>query len=396
MSAPLADQLEALTIDERQRAVRALLRKPFIVAEGTDAGDFALVRRHRNALASWFQAELGYRLVVDSDFTRLHKMPSPKTLHNRRLQTRAGQAFDSRRYVLFCLTLAALEQAGDQTTLASLGETVSLHSTDLDGFDLDFDKLVDRRAFMHAVRAIVDLGVLMFRDGDEERFARKEQGGDALYQVRHRRLAQVLSSPLPPSSVEQPEQMHFEAYPETDDGRARRSRHRVMRMLVESPALYFDDLIDEDRAYLNSQRSRVFRQLESFCGFDVELRIEGVAIIDDTGESSDLAFPSEGTVGHAALLLGEEIAARVRAEQLATITFAEIESHVRKLVDKYGKYWSHEFTGDGDGHRRLADLAVERLEAFAMVHRVDEGIRPCPALARFSEVTKEGEDEREP
>jgi uncharacterized protein (TIGR02678 family) len=395
MSEPLADQLEALTVDERQRAVRALLRKPFIVAEGTDAGDFALVRRHRSALASWLQAELGYRLVVDSDFARLHKMPLPRPLHSRRLQTRAGQAFDSRRYVLFCLTLAALEQAGDQTTLASLGETVTLHSADLEGFDLDFDRVADRRAFMHSVRAIVDLGVLMFRDGDEERFARKEQGGDALYQVRHRRLAQVLSSPLPPSSVDDPYLMSFEAYPETDDGRARRSRHRLMRMLIESPTVYFDDLSDEDRAYLNSQRSRVFRQLESFCGFDVELRIEGVAVIDDTGESSDLAFPSEGTIGHAALLLGEEIARRARAEE-ATITLAEIETHVRKLAAQYGRYWSHEFAGDAEGHRRLAGLATERLVAFAMLDRVEDGVRPRPALARFSAVMKGDVDEREP
>lgn len=380
----LADQLDALATDERRRAVRALLRSTFLVAEGADAEIFALVRRHRDALATWFQVELGYRLVVESDFARLHKMPAPIVLPQRRLETRGGQPFDSRRYVLFCLVLAALEQAGDQTTLEKLSEAVKEHASELEGFDLDFDRIADRRAFTHAVRAVVDLRVMDLRDGDEERFARKEQGGDALYRVRHRLLAQVLSAPLPPSSVEDAAAMQMEPYPDTSEGRSRRSRHRVMRLLVETPAAHFADLTDEDRAYFTSQRARIYRQIETFCGFDLELRAEGLATIDPSEEATDFAFPSDGTVAHAALLLGEEIVRRVRSGPDEIMTLAEIETHVASLEQRFGKYWSEEYKGDAQAHRRLAEVALDRLEAFGLIQRTEGGVRPRPSLARFA------------
>lgn len=382
----LADHLDAIATDERRHAVRTLLRRTFIIAEGADTEIFTLVRRHRDALATWFQVELGYRLVVESDFARLHKMPAPTALPQRRLETRAGQPFDSRRYVLFCLVLAALEQAGDQTTLEKLSEAVRERASELEEFNVDFDRIVDRRAFTHAVRAVVDLRILDLRDGDEERFARNE-GGDALYQVRHRRLAQVLSAPLPPSSVEDAVAMQKELYPDTSEGRSRRSRHRVMRLLVETPAVHFTDLTDEDRAYFTSQRARIYRQIEMFCGFDLELRAEGLAAIDPSEEATDLTFPSEGTVAHAARLLGEELVRRVRSGLDEIMTHAEIEMHLAALEERFGKYWSEEYKGDAQAHRRLAEVALDRLEAFGLIQRTEGGVRPRPSLARFA--TKE-------
>ena len=65
MSAPhLSQELDAIVDDERRRAVRALLRKPLLVAE-SDPDAVTLTRRHRDALVAWFQGELGYRLVVE-------------------------------------------------------------------------------------------------------------------------------------------------------------------------------------------------------------------------------------------------------------------------------------------------------------------------------------------
>lgn len=392
MSDPRTPQdLDALLEDERRRAVRALLRRPLLVAESAPDA-VALVRRHRDAIAAWFQSELGYRLVVESDFARLHKMPAPCRLAHRRLLTRNGHEFDSRRYALFCLVLAALEQAGEQTTLERLAEAVKLHASDLPEFDLDFDRIPDRRAFTQAVQVAADLGVLDLRDGDEERFARREEGGDALYQIRHRRLAQVLSAPVPPSSVASPNEIETEAYPETAEGRARLSRHRVTRAIVEEAVCHLDELSDDDRAYFVSQRARLFRQLERMCGFEMELRAEGVVAIDADGDTSDVAFPAEGTVAHAALLLADELSRRRRRGEEAC-TLLELEAHVAGLVARYRKYWRGDLAGDP---RELVRLALERLEAFRLIARVEGGVRPAPAIARFAAAPATEPEEQEP
>jgi uncharacterized protein (TIGR02678 family) len=388
--ATLADHVDAIIDDERRRAVRALLRRPFLTVE-SDGELLVLTRRHRDVLVAWFQAELGYRLVVDSDFARLLKTSASVTLAQRNLATRSGHPFDPRRYALFCLILAALEQAGEQTTLERLAEAVKLHAADLQSFELDFDRIADRRAFTYAVQAAADIGVLDLRDGSEERFARKEEGGDALYQIHHRRLAQVLASPMPPSGVEAPADIGSEAYPDTSEGRARASRHRVMRILVEDAICYFDRLSEEDRMYLTSQRSRLFRQLERMCGFEMELRAEGVAAIDCAGDTSDLAFPSEGTVSHAALLLADHLAARHLHDQ-GVATFGELEAAMGSLIPRYRKYWRADLVGDPG---ELTRQALDRLEAFRLIERIEGGIRSLPAIGRFKAVTT-GEPAEEP
>jgi uncharacterized protein (TIGR02678 family) len=257
---------------------------------------------------------------------------------------------------------------------------VRLNAADLEGFDLDFDRLADRRAFTHAVQAAADLGILDLRDGDEERFAKKEEGGDALYQVHHRRLAQVLAAPVPPSGAESAPDLAREAYPDTSEGHALASRHRLMRTLVEDAICYFDRLGDDDRAYLTTQRARIFRQLERMCGFEPELRAEGVAAIDRAGDTSDLAFPSEGTVAHAALLLADHLTRRHRAGD-STATMGELEAALATLVQRYRKYWRADLAADVG---ELTRLALDRLEAFCLIERIEGGVRPLPAIGRFA------------
>jgi uncharacterized protein (TIGR02678 family) len=379
----LVDHLASIAGEEIRRATRSLLRRPLITAEGPQAEELILVRRHRDALAGWFQSELGYRLVVENDFARLHKTPGPQPVP-RQLETRNRVPFDSRRYALFCLVLAALEQEEEQTTLERLAEAVRLQAQDIDGFEVDFDAGTERRAFVHAVQAAQDLGAIRLRDGDEERFVRNEGGGNALYQIRHRRLAQLLSSPEPPSAVDDPGALQNEPYPDTQDGRSRRSRHRVMRAIVEEPVCYFEDLEESDRAYLTSQRGRLFSQLRERCGLEPELRAEGIAAIDPLGEMTDQSFPSEGTVAHAALLLADELARRGRSARGESMTHAETVRFMSSLAATHARLWRADLAGSPEGHARLAELAIERLESFGLLRRVAGGVEPRPAVARFA------------
>ena len=374
-----------LVLAEQRRGVRALLRHSVLTAEGPRADSLRLVRRHQAELVRWFQQELGYRLVVDLDTARLYKVPTRRRPAGRCLRTRGGQPFDGRRYALFCLTLAALEREGPQTTLGRVAEAVKLLAGGVPGLDLDFDRHGDRRAFTQAVQAVVDHHVLRLRDGDEERFARGEQGGDALYQVHHRRLAWMVSAPRPPSSVDGPLEMVQEVYADTAEGSARRCRHRLMRILVEEPVLYVDDLEEEERSYLLRQRHRIFRQLSQMCGLDAELRQEGVVTVDVEGDCTDQTFPAQGTVPHAALLLAEEFARRWREDRSGgAMGRSEAEAHVGELARTFGRYWRADLAAEPQGHRRLTWQAVDYLCRFDLVRRVEGGYVPCAAIARFA------------
>ncbi|MGD2115396.1 MAG: TIGR02678 family protein [Acidobacteriota bacterium] len=384
--------------EERRRAVRLLLARPLVTDTGLgpyEQETFALVRRHERWLAGWFADLLGYRLVVEPELARLHKRPAPDA-RPRPARSPSGTAFDPRRYALLCLVLAALETMDLQTVLSELAEKVQVLAASEEGVaPFELDRHAERQAFVDAVRFLVDLGILALTDGDDTAFVQGH--GDALYDVHARPLAQVLAAPVPPSLADGPWELSRESYPETDEGANRRTRHRLMRRLVEEPVLYLDGLDEAERAYLTSQRHYLTHQAHDATGLEVEVRREGLAAVDPAGRLTDLTFPAPGTVAHAALLVAEELARHGRSEldggrsedargrPLAepTIPRTAVEAFLERAAERHSGLWSKRFTEEPGGIARLAGEALERLEAMGLAELRPEGAVPLPALARY-------------
>jgi uncharacterized protein (TIGR02678 family) len=372
----------ALAADEQRRAIRLLLAHPFVTDTRPDPEAFALVRRHARELQRWFAEQLGYRLVVETELARLHKRPAPGA-GLRPLRTQSGLPFTPRRYALLCLVLAALERMEVQTVLSELAGQVALLAASEEVRRLDLESFAERQAFVDAVRWLVELGVLSLADGEDTAFV--EGRGDALYDIHSRRLSQLLSVPVPASPVDDPERLAPEVYPETEEGVNRRSRHRLLRRLVEEPVLYLADLDEAERAYLTSQRHYLSGQVTGQTGLEVEVRREGLAAIDPAGRLTDLPFPSTGTVSHAALLLAEHLAERARAIPDHTVLVPEADLHrtMEALLARYGKVWSKTYQDLPAGPARLLAQALERLERMGLVAHRPGGFEPRPAIARY-------------
>ncbi len=392
----LSSRMDEREMTEIRDAVTALLRRPLLTFEAAPV-EFPKVRRHQTRLKEWFAEELGYRLVVDSEFARLMKVPPPVTGASRVLATPSGAPFTSLHYSLLCLVLAVLEKSGDQTTLEAIAEDLQLRAAEIEGLFLDFDRAAHRRAFVQAVRALVDLTVLRLLDGDEERFARGEKGGNALYRVEHRRRTCLLSCGTSPSSAECPADLTREEVPPTAEGATRRHRHRIMRMLVEEPVLYLEDLSEDEQRYLRMQRSRMADRLERVCGLEVEIRMEGIVTVDASGCAGSGSFPAPGTVSHAALLLAKALCDRARRAgkpareaagtskrdaECTPMSDTEAAVAIAELAKEYGKWWRADAREEG-GAARLAAEALELLASFRLVARREGGVVPLPAIARF-------------
>jgi uncharacterized protein (TIGR02678 family) len=364
----------SIPAEEQQRAVRLLLAHPFVTDSRPDPETFSLIRRHARELQRWFAEQLGYRLVVDSELARLHKRPAPGA-RLRPVRTQSHSTFDPRRYALLCLVLAALERLEVQTVLSELAEQVALLAASEEGVRrLDLQAYAERQAFVDVVRWLVSLGVLTLADGEDSAFL--EGRGDALYDIHSRRLTQLLTVPVPASPPADLAELSTEVYPDTEDGANRRARHRLMRRLIEEPALYLDDLEETERAYLTSQRHYLVGQVTARTGLVVEVRREGLAAGDPAGRLTDLTFPGTGTVSHAALLLADRLAARALDE-------IGLRAVLDSLVERYGHLWSQEYRDDPG---RLLSEALERLELMGLIAIRDSIgglVEPLPAIARY-------------
>ncbi|HEX6861480.1 MAG TPA: TIGR02678 family protein, partial [Thermoanaerobaculia bacterium] len=297
------------------------------------------------------------------------------------LRTQSQAPFDPRRYALLCLVLAALERLEVQTVLSELAEQVALLAASEEGVRrLNLESHAERQAFVDAVRWLVEIGVLTLADGEDTAFL--ERRGDALYDIHSRRLSQLLTAPVPLEPPRGPEELAADVYPDTEEGANRRSRHRLMRRLVEEPVLYVRDLDEGERAYLAGQRHYLAGQVASRTGLAVEVRREGLAAIDPAGRLTDLAFPASGTVSHAALLLAEHLADCGRSAA-AFVPEEELRARLRSLLQRYGHLWSGAYRAEPG---RLLEEALERLENLGLIARGERGIEPLPAVARYKAV----------
>jgi uncharacterized protein (TIGR02678 family) len=386
-TAGLKDVLQLQEAEERERALRALLMRPLM-----PAGDAALelVRRHAAYLRDWFGRETGWNLQVERQCARLYKRAA--TIDD---PTRGLPDFDRDRYVLLCLACSVLERAESQITLRALGERLLEAAAEpaltACGFVFTLEGARERRSLVGVCRLLLERGVLMRVAGDEEGYV--NQSGDVLYDVQRRVLARLPAGTRGASliAMTQPE-LDFdgrlaalvdEYVPDSPEGRRLALRHRLARRLLDDPVLYHDELSEDERDYLVSQRGPLAYRLAQAAGLTAELRAEGLALVDADGELSDKHLPAVGTEAHATLLVAEHLARTARTEPARIHALHELAGYLRNAADRYGRFWRKDAREAG-AEVALATEAVARLEALRLVRCLEHGVLALPALHRYA------------
>jgi len=369
---------------QRTTALRALLAKPLLVAD-TDGEMLALVRRHAADLREWLSRETGWRLVADSETARLFKTTvllmdatHPSRGHNK-------EPFGRRRYVTLCLALSALARADTQVTLGGLADDVLTASAEpelaVSGFTLTLESRADRSDLVAVVRLLLAWGVLSRVAGDEDAYL--AAGTDVLYDVRRQVLGVLLSGTRGPSTVtaprfdEQLAELTSEPVADSDELRNAALRRRLTRRLLEDTVVYYDELDEEERGYLLSQRHAITRRIANATGLVPEMRAEGIAMVDPEDELTDVRMPEQRTDGHVTLLVAEYLARRDQA------MVEELRAFVRQSAAKHAPYWRKGATEPGAETELLA-IALEKLSALRLVQVDGPAVRSRPAIARFA------------
>jgi uncharacterized protein (TIGR02678 family) len=369
---------------QRRAALRALLARPLLVAD-TDGEKLVLVRRHLAELREWLNRETGWRLVVDSETARLVKTATVLSDSSHPARGRNKEPFGRRRYVTLCLALSALTRADAQTTLGSLADDVLTAAAEpvlaAAGFTLSLDSRADRSDLVAVVRLLLGWGVLNRVAGDEDAYL--SAGTDVLYDVRRPVLGVLLSGTRGPSTItagtfaDRLAELTAEPVAESDELRNQALRRRLTRRLLEDPVVYYDELGENERAYLLSQRNAITRRIEEATGLIPETRAEGIAMVDPEDDLTDVRMPEQRTDGHVTLLVAEYLARREQA------TADELRAFLRQAAAEHAAYWRKGVTEPGADKELLA-TALEKLTALRLAEVGGHVVRSLPAIARFA------------
>ena len=180
---------------------------------------------------------------------------------------------------------------------------------------------------------------------------------------------------------------------DSEEGRRTALRHQLARRLLDDPVIYVETLDADSRAYFFNQRGAMAARLCDAAGLVAEQRAEGLALVDEAGDLTDVAMPAEGTDAHVTLLVAEYLAAGHRqlrsdgadaTQQVARVIGEnDIADFLHQAKGQFGRYWRKSAREPG-AERELAAIAIERLEKLHLAVRKDGGICPLPALARFA------------
>ncbi|GAA2335334.1 TIGR02678 family protein [Streptomyces cuspidosporus] len=388
MTTPLGEVLDGRRTAEFQKAARALLKEPLLLAHGPDADAYRLVRQYAGELRDWFERNTGWSLRVDAEVARLRKTPGTlaDATHPAREASRAGAPFTRRRYVLLCLALAVLERGEAQIALGRLAEQVVLEAADphlaAAGLEFTLERRDERGDLAAVVRLLLRHGVLRRVAGDEDAYV--SGTGDVLYDVQRRVLAGLLSARHGPSTItadgfeERLDRLIAESALDSDELRFRAIRQKLTRRLLDDPVLYYDELSDEELAYLTRQRAFLTARVGELTGLVAEVRAEGIAMVDPQDDLTDVRMPEQGTHGHVTLLLAEHLAVAG-----GEVSREELERRVRELALEHGGFWSKSAKQPG-AEGELVEQALAKLTALALVTRTPQGVAPLPALARYA------------
>lgn len=379
MTRPAPAEDSSATV-ERRTAARALLRSPLLTADGPYADELLLVRRHREELERLFAEGLGYRLLVEPKAARLFKAGLGRDASRplrKRLARGHGRPFEPRAYALLCLVLAALTRCPPQLLVDELVAEVRSAVADTD-LVVDLDTPGDRRALAAALLTLLDVGVLVERDGDLARWA---EGAEAtsLLDVRRDRLRLLVTASL--SGARSPgDLLEAAALPSAAGG----ARVAVRRRLLEQPVLSASDLTEDQAEWWSRNRHRESEWFASRFGLELELRAEGALAVDPDDELSDVVFPGTGSARHAALLLLEHLvrAARESVHRGAqeVVSAQQVDAALTRVVADHGRGLRKAYVDPGV----LRADVLEVLGAVGLLVPAGENFRLHAAAARYA------------
>ncbi|MDW5330323.1 TIGR02678 family protein [Plantactinospora sp. KLBMP9567] len=385
-----------------RQAARILLARPLLVAGLADDEEFRLVRAYATELREWFERETGWRLVADAQTIRLMKLTAdPYDETHPARDPRAKTPFSRQRYVLTCLALAVLERADGQVTLGRLAEEIVLAAAEPalagTGFTFTLQRRERRADMVAVVRLLLRWGVLRRVAGDEEAYL--GGSGDVLYDVDRRVISGLLAATCGPSMISEStpagrlDALTQDVVLDLDDARNRALRHRLTRLLLEQPVIYYDELSDPERAYLTGQRFALVNRITQLTGLVAEVRAEGIALVDPADELTDVRMPAEGMQSHLTLLLAERIATADRG-----VRVSELHRHTRKLAQEHRSYWRKHATDPG-AEIDLVATALEALRALKLITvepTDDPLVLARPAIARYALAEPTIRERKEP
>lgn len=349
-----------------QRAFVGLLARPLVTPASAPTLHRAVTR---NAVpVSSSARRLGYRLATIGRAIRLVRVPVAGTVT---APPPPADRPDRRVLALTCALAAVCEDTSGGATLARLSglvqELAASSASTISPYDQSM--LAHRRQLLRAARFLEHWGVLRRRTSEDrlmDSWAEAGEGIGAGYEIDREALLLLTSPDVLAAALDTAH---------ADDDQMSSSRVvRILRALVETPAVLYHELSDADAESLRTMRGLRTREAVNITGGHVEARAEGLVLILDEDPPSPvtLDWPRASTRSWAALLMADAAGRSGQRQSDGTVRLAsyEVDEQVSQLHSARGDYLTKAMRED---QALLREAAQEQLIHLGLLRVLPSG-----------------------
>jgi uncharacterized protein (TIGR02678 family) len=382
--------------EEVQDAAQALLNRHWITKR-RDTDLFVLIKDHYEKLREWFHDHAGFSLILTRSFAKLEKIPG-----SFQPWMRIRNFYSPRDYALFTYGLWFLEgrSESEQFLLSEMVDSIRDHLLSLH-IDMDWTLYEHRLSMSRALKKLRELDVLVSVEGEEAEWARVGGNSDVLYEASPmaryvlRRFPKELMAYQSMEELIAPENalsiISADATP-TAGSDVQSKRHRIFRRLIQEPVIYDWQFADEERRYVQTQRSWLIDQMRSMFRLEGRRFREGLFFswTELTGEME--LFPTLAGQSDLLLLFAGEWRRNVHAEPTLferdeqgnyILTRVEFEGILIRLKQYHGEFWSKEHREKTSGS--LADELIQHMEEWNLGKQDGpHNVKLFPTLTRWN------------
>ena len=357
-----------------------MLLKNYIILREDKKEMYYRIKDNYKEFKNFITDNLGYNLIIRSDFIRLEKIPGKS-------ESFMGiEEFQSNtEYVMLMLLLVFLEDKSkdDQFLLSHITE--SLSSNDID-VKFDWTDYNTRRNLIKVLKFAVKNSLIKVTDGDEDSFindtsreALFESSGVSKYIVRS-----FSDDILEAKDVDELfKGKGIDA--ETDKGVVR--RNRVYRNLLLCPVVYRNNSY-EDYEYIKNYKKYIEDNFEKYLGWNLHVHKNGAMLVPQEKEMGFKVFPNGKGISDVILFVLNEIINEVESkviilneEDIASINKIDFEQLLLKVKMEKGHGFSKEYREMSDS--RFLYEVINEMKLFSFLEEEKDIIRILPLCGKI-------------
>lgn len=343
------------------------------------------IKNNLDYYKDFIQNKLGSRLIVNSRFIKLEKIPSiPKQYMG------IMEFTDKLEYILLFIILLFLEDKtkNEQFILSSLIDFITNKATTL---ELDntpnWNILHHRKCLVKVINYLKKINII--KVVEEQNIFTDNKEAEALYETTG--ISNFLVREFKNNILEYEtlnDYLNDEFY-EQDDNKGDIRRYKVYRHLIYSLSAFTEDLTEFEIDYLRKFRTSINNEISKYTKSELELTKNMAVLLyeDDTKEKFD--FPNTKAITDIVLLINKNITEKVENQELSldnneviTISKEELYRIIKETKQEYQEYFSkfyREMTFDN-----FRDEILRYLKEYDFIREKEESYKVYPIVSKLT------------